>query len=199
MELLQGKSNWSGNIRTQVERLDGLVKQLLLLARLDEKQWSGKTANIDFSQELNNEISIYDETVLQKELTLKTDVAPGLRIRAEEESVRQLLHVLLDNAMLYTPPDGSVWVSAAKEKKTLRLEITNTVDALPKIALERLLDRFTRGDTARSRKNGGTGIGLSTAKSVADLYHGDITVAYQGDSLFQVTVRLPLSIIHLRP
>ncbi len=193
MELLQGKSNWSGNIRSQVDRLDGLVKQLLLLARLDEKQWAGKTTDINFTNELKNEVSIYEETVTQKELTLKTDIAEGLRIHAEEESVRQLLHVLLDNAMQYTPSGGSVWISAGKEKKTLRLEITNTVDALPQIEPERLLDRFTRGDTARSRKNGGTGIGLSTAKSVTDLYHGEITVSYLDENMFQVIVRLPLT------
>lgn len=195
MELLQGKSNWSANIRSQVERLDGLVKQLLLLARLDEKQWAGKTNDIDFSTELKNEVSIYEETVTQKDLTLKTDVAEGLRIHAEEESVRQLIHVLLDNAMQYTPSGGSVQIKAGKEKRNLRLEVTNTVDAFPQIEPERLLDRFVRGDTARSRKNGGTGIGLSTAKSVADLYHGDIMVAYLEGNLFQVTVRLPLTMM----
>ena len=195
MELLQGKSNWSANIRSQVERLDGLVKQLLLLARLDEKQWAGKTIDINFSDELKNEVSIYEETVTQKDLTLKTDVAEGLRIHAEVESVRQLIHVLLDNAMQYTPSGGSVSINAQKEKKHLRLEVTNTVDAFPQIEPERLLDRFVRGDTARSRKNGGTGIGLSTAKSVADLYHGDIMVAYLEGNLFQVTVRLPLTMM----
>ena len=193
MELLQGKSNWSGNIRSQVDRLDGLVKQLLLLARLDEKQWTGKTVDINFSDELQNEVSIYEETVLQKDLELKTDIARDLRIHAEEGSVRQLIHVLLDNAMQYTPPGGSVRISAGKEKKMLRLEVSNTVDAFPQIEPERLLDRFTRGDTARSRKNGGTGIGLSTAKGVADLYHGDIKVAYLADGLFQVVVRLPMT------
>ncbi|MBQ6961980.1 MAG: HAMP domain-containing histidine kinase [Clostridia bacterium] len=195
MELLQGKSNWSANIRSQVERLDGLVKQLLLLARLDEKQWAGKTSDIDFSGELKNEVSIYEETVTQKELTLKTDISEGLHIHAEEESVRQLIHVLLDNAMQYTPSGGSVQIRAGKEKRNLCLEVTNTVDAFPQIEPERLLDRFVRGDTARSRKNGGTGIGLSTAKSVADLYHGDITVAYLEGNQFQVTVRLPLTIM----
>ena len=193
MELLQGKSNWSGNIRTQVDRLEGLVKQLLLLARLDEKQWSGKMTVFDFSRELNNEVAIYEETVSQKELTLQKDIVDGLRVRGEEESLRQLIHVLLDNAMQYTQPNGRVWINAAREKKSLHLEITNTVDALPQIEPERLLDRFTRGDTARSRKNGGTGIGLSTAKRVAELNQGEIKVSYINGNLFQVVVTLPLA------
>ena len=176
-----------------MDRLEGLVKQLLLLARLDEKQWSGKMTVFDFSRELMNEVAIYEETVSQKELTLQKDIVDGLRVRGEEESLRQLIHVLLDNAMQYTQPNGRVWINAAREKKSLHLEITNTVDALPQIEPERLLDRFTRGDTARSRKNGGTGIGLSTAKRVAELNQGEIKVSYINGNLFQVVVTLPLA------
>ena len=194
MELLQGKSKWSGNIRGQVDRLESLVKQLLLLARLDEQQWAGKTTVIDFSEKLKDELQIYEETTLQKELTLKTDVEEGLAIQGDEESIRQLLHALLSNAMQYTPAGGSVRIGLSREKRALRLEIANTVDEIPEIAPERLLDRFTRGDNARSRKNGGTGIGLSTAKSVTDLYHGEIRVAYPDGSTFLVTVRLPIVI-----
>ena len=195
MELLQGKSNWSGNIRCQVDRLEGLVKQLLLTARVDEKQWTGKTTIIDFSKELQSELSIYEETVMQKDLKLQNEVEAGLHIKGDEESVKQLIHALLDNAMQYTPAGGSVWVSAGREKKTLKLEIRNTVDALPQIEPERLLDRFTRGDNARSRKNGGTGIGLSTAKSIVELYKGNITVSYAGENIFQVLVHLPLTVV----
>ncbi|MBR3105727.1 MAG: HAMP domain-containing histidine kinase [Clostridia bacterium] len=193
MELLQGKSNWSGNIRGQVDRLESLVKQLLLLAKLDEKQWSDKTEVIDFSKKLEDELAIYQETVTQKELKLETDIKPGLRVLADHEVISQMIHALLDNAMQYTPAGGNVWIKAEQEKKMLRLEISNTVDSLPQIAPERLLDRFTRGDTARSRKTGGTGIGLSTAKSVADMCNGGIAVSYLGSSMFQVAVHLPLS------
>ena len=99
--------------------------------------------------------------------------------------------MLLDNAMQYSPVNGNVWISLFSEKRWLRLEIVNTMDTAPNVAPERLLDRFTRGDNARSRKNGGTGIGLSTAKSITDLYHGDIRIDYLSNSRFQITARLP--------
>ena len=54
------------------------------------------------------------------------------------------------------------------------------------------MDRFTRGDTARARKNGGTGIGLSTARSIVELHKGSITVSYPDENTFRVTVHLPL-------
>lgn len=191
MELLQGKSKWSGNIRGQIDRLENLVKQLLLLARLDEQQWTGKTTIIDFSQKLKDELQIYEETAMQKELTISTEIADGLLVQGDEESIRQLLHMLLDNAMQYSSVNGHVWIRLFSEKRWLRLDIVNTMDAVPNVAPERLLDRFTRGDNARSRKNGGTGIGLSTVKSITDLYHGDIRIDYLSDSRFQITVRFP--------
>lgn len=192
MELLEGNNKWSGNIRGQVDRLEALIRQLLLLAKLDEKQWTGKNEAIDFSKELKEELEIYQETVTQKELKLQDEIRPGLLLQADREAIHQMIHVLLDNAMQYTPSGGSIRIKADKEKKMLCLDLCNTVDALPGVPPERLLDRFTRGDTARSRRTGGTGIGLSTARSVVDMYHGSIEVVYQGTNMFHVVTRLPL-------
>ncbi len=193
MELLQGKSKWSGNIRYQVDRLEALVKQLLLMARADEKQAAGKTEPTDFSKELETELGIYDETALQKNIKLKPHITEGLKVNGDQECVRQLIHALIDNALQYTQQGGDVRVKLEREKRQLCLEITNSVDALPQTEPERLLDRFTRGDTARARKNGGTGIGLSTVKSIAEMYKGSVSVAYPDDKSFRVTVRLPLT------
>ena len=191
MELLDGKTKWSGNIRSQVDRLEGLVKQLLLLARLDEKQWTGKTEIIDLTHLLKDEMDIYRDEAEQKELKFSADIAPGLRVTGDRAALGQMIHAVMDNAMQYTPAGGNVWVKCAREKKQLRFDITNTVDALPQIPADRLTDRFTRGDTARSRKTGGTGIGLSTAKSVAEMCHGSIEIKYLTDTMFQAVVMLP--------
>ena len=191
MELLDGKSKWSGNIRDQVDRLEGLVKQLLLLAKLDEKQWTGKTEIIDMQQLLENELVIYQEPAEQKNLNLRSDVAKGLRVLGDTDSLRQMIHAVMDNAVQYTPSGGEIRVRCRREKKQVRIDITNTVDQLPKIEPDRLTDRFTRGDTARSRKNGGTGIGLSTAKSVAEMVRGSIKINYLDENTFQVVIDLP--------
>ena len=191
MELLDGTTKWSANIRGQVDRLENLVKQLLLLARLDEKQWGGKAERIDLSQIFESELNIYQETADQKNLKLQSEIQPGLQVVGDKEAMYQMIHAVMDNAMQYTPADGSVRVSCVREKKQLLIDITNTVDALPQIAPEKLTDRFTRGDTARSRKNGGIGIGLSTAKSVAEMVHGSIKINYLNDSMFQVVIHLP--------
>lgn len=140
---------------------------------------------------LENELAIYQETAEQKQLKLEPAVAKGLHVIGDVDSLRQMIHALMDNAVQYTPAGGQIWVKCAREKKQVRLDITNAVDALPKIEPSRLTDRFTRGDTARSRKNGGTGIGLSTAKSVAELVRGSIKINYLNDTMFQVVIDLP--------
>ncbi|MBR5111772.1 MAG: GHKL domain-containing protein [Clostridia bacterium] len=191
MELLDGKTKWSGNIRSQVDRLEGLVKQLLLLARLDEKQWTGKTEIIDLTHLLKDEMDIYRDEAAQRELKFSADIASGLRVTGDRAALSQMVHAVMDNAMQYTPSGGNVWVKCVREKKQLRFDITNTVDTLPQIPADRLTDRFTRGDTARSRKTGGTGIGLSTAKSVAEMCHGSIEIKYLTDTMFEAVILLP--------
>ncbi|MBR3016486.1 MAG: GHKL domain-containing protein [Clostridia bacterium] len=191
MELLDGKTKWSGNIRGQVDRLEGLIKQLLLLARLDEKQWTGKTEIIDLTHLMKDEMDIYRDEAEQKELKFSADIASGLRVTGDRAALGQMIHAVMDNAMQYTPAGGNVWVKCVREKKQLRFDVTNTVDALPQIPADCLTDRFTRGDTARSRKTGGTGIGLSTAKSVAEMCHGSIEIKYLTDTMFQAVILLP--------
>ena len=191
MELLQGQNNWSRNIRGQVDRLERLVEQLLLLARLDESRWSGKIEKIDLTHALAEEMGIYQETVEQKKILLETDIRKDLYVMGDQDALSKMIHALMDNAMQYTPAGGKVWVTAVREKKQVCLEVTNTVEKLPRLPPEQLMDRFTRGDMSRSRKNGGTGIGLSTVRSVAEMMHGSVSVSYPADSLFQVKIRLP--------
>ena len=112
-----------------------------------------------------------------------------LQMIGDRDSLRQMLHAVMDNALQYTPEQGSILLKAESGKKAIRLEITNTVDSLPGIAPEKLTDRFTRGDTSRSRKNGGTGIGLSTAKSVVEMHHGNLSIHYPDDHHFQLVIQ----------
>ncbi len=191
MELLNGKNKWSGNIRAQVERLEGLIRQLLLLARLDEKQWTGKTEKIDLSRMVRDEWDTYLEEAERKGQCVETQITEGIRVNGDHDALCQMLHALMDNAVQYTPDGGNIQLVLKREKRQACLTLKNTVEALPEIAPEELTGRFTRGDTARSRKTGGTGIGLSAAGSVAEMCRGTITVSFPGEKEFMAEVRLP--------
>ena len=108
----------------------------------------------------------------------------------EEKSLGQLVSILLDNALKYSPPGGEITVTLARQGKSLLLTVANTAQTLSKELLENMFDRFYRGDKARSSEQGGYGIGLSIAKAVVQSHKGKISAAARGDQLV-MTVVLP--------
>ena len=112
-------------------------------------------------------------------------------VRANRESIVQLLSVLLDNAVQYTPTEGRIQVILTKEKSGIAVQVENSVDTPPDGDLERLFDRFYRGNPARTQKSGGYGIGLSAARAVAEAHGGAIAARYDGPRATMIfTVKL---------
>ena len=178
MELHQGETKWSRNIRTQTVRLNGLMQNLLVLAKMDEGSDSLPTSEFSLSLLIEEVLDFYQEAAAAKGIVLRSIIQPEVMLRANRESIVQLLSVLLDNAVQYTPADGSIQVVLTKEKSWIVFQVENSVDTPPEGDLERLFDRFYRGDPARTQKSGGYGIGLSAARAVAEVHGGAITARY---------------------
>ena len=107
-------------------------------------------------------------------------------------AIRQLLSILLDNALKYTPDDGEVEIALKKEGRMIRLSVSNTIDRpMEREMLDRLFDRFYRGDQSRSSQTGGYGLGLSIAKGIVLAHRGKIRAESSGASL-SVIVSLPV-------
>lgn len=180
LELHQGESKWSRNIWTQTVRLNGLMQNLLVLAKMDEGGASLPTTEFSLSLLTGEVLDSYQEAAAAKGIALQSDIQPDVTLRANRESIVQLLSVLLDNAVQYTPTEGSIQVVLTKEKSGIVFQVENSVDTPPEGELERLFDRFYRGDPARTQKSGGYGIGLSAARAVAEAHGGTITARYDG-------------------
>ena len=178
MELHQGETKWSRNIRTQTVRLNGLMQNLLVLAKMDEGSGSLPTSGFSLSLLAGEVLDFYQEAAAAKGICLNEVIQPDVMLRANRESIVQLLSVLLDNAVQYTPTEGSIQVVLTKEKSGIVVQVENSVDTPPEGDLERLFDRFYRGDPARTQKSGGYGIGLSAARAVAEVHGGAITARY---------------------
>ena len=178
MELHQGETKWSRNIRTQTVRLNGLMQNLLVLAKMDEEIGSLPTSEFSLSLLIEEVLDFYQEAAAAKRICLDAVIQPDVMLRANRESIVQLLSVLLDNAVQYTPTEGSIQVVLTKEKSGIVVQVENSVDTPPDGDLERLFDRFYRGDPARTQKSGGYGIGLSAARAVAEAHGGTVTARY---------------------
>jgi signal transduction histidine kinase len=106
--------------------------------------------------------------------------------------LKQLLLILLDNALKYTPAEGRVAVGLAREDDRAILSVADTGVGIPADDIPRVFERFYRADPARTRDPGGTGLGLSIAQWIVQQHHGDIAVVSEPGRGTTVRVRLPL-------
>ena len=187
LELHQGQSKWSRNIRAQTIRLTGLMENLLTLARMDEARLP-PPQKVDLSQAAQESLEAFQEAAGAREVTLTGEIAPGLTLPASREHMVQLLSILLDNGMKYTEPGGEIALTLTQEGSRLRLRVTNGPTQVPAGDLSRLFDRFYRGDPARNQKSGGYGIGLSAAQAIVQGWHGTIAAEAAGENTMVFTV-----------
>ena len=158
----------------QTERLGRLVDQLLDLSRLE----SGEVR-------LHREVvllaplvaRVFSEISVGRSVTdvkLEGDVDRDLTVQADPERIHQVLFNLVDNAVRFTPPGGAVRIGARLEEDRVEVTVADTGVGIPPEHLPRLFERFYRVDVARSRDDGGTGIGLAIARSVVEAHGGRI-------------------------
>ncbi len=178
MELYQGENKWLKNIREQTVRLNGLMQNLLALAKADENQNLMHMEDISFSSEISETLEAFSEPMQQKALKLSVQIEPNLSVRADREQIRRLFSVLLDNAVKYSPPEGELLIFCQCDGKKINFTVQNQCENLPDCPPEKLFDRFYRSDAARTRETGGYGIGLSIAKTIVESHGGTIHAAY---------------------
>lgn len=182
LELHQGGSCWSENIRAQVLRLDGLMRNLLALARLDESALPPSAADFSLSLLCEELLDGFNEQAAERRLTLTSDIAPDLTVHADRGMMAELITLLLDNAAKYADPDTAVTLSLCADERQTRLTVRNRCAEIPQGDLDRLFDRFVRGNAARTQKSGGYGIGLSIARALAEANRARLTVSAPADT-----------------
>lgn len=175
LELTTGKSPWTDSIRNQVSRMDGLLQSMLALTKLDAQRPTLQMEQLDFSSLVSQAAEPFCVLAETNQVSLSVQIEAEVCILGDAASLRQLVSILLENAVKYAGPNGTVVVQLEKQGKFTRLWVENTCSELPSGNLNRLFDRFYRADTSRSRETGGYGIGLSIAKSICQAHHANIS------------------------
>jgi len=167
-------------IRDQSARLASLVGDLLTLARVESQGLSGERQALDLRATLRECAARFAPLCEAKGLSLEVQAAAEpLVVEGDEESLRQIVDNLLDNALKYTPPQGRVVVSALARGREALVEVRDTGIGIEPRDLERIFERFYRVDRARSRELGGTGLGLSIVKHLTLSLGGSVSVESQ--------------------
>ena len=189
MELHNGENKWSKNIRNQVIRLNGLMQNLLTLARADEEKKMVSCETFSLSDLMENSIAYFEEPMRMKHLEIQKNIDSNTMIYAGKQQFSNLVSILMDNAVKYSAADGVIEIRLINNSKHVELQIENECEALPECDPDRLFDRFHRADAARTQKNGGYGIGLAAARTIVESCSGEISAQYLPQNRITFTVR----------
>ena len=175
LEMESGESQWTRSTRKQIQRLSGLVQQLVTLTRLDEEKGLQDIAEFNLSEAVSESVQPYEVLAQTKEKSLTLEIENNLSYVGSEKSIRQLVGILMDNAVKYSSEKGNIRLTLKKKGKKIFLEVCNDAENLPEGKLDVLFERFYRLDSSRNSGTGGSGIGLSVAKAIVQAHKGKIT------------------------
>jgi len=165
------------DLKEETRRMSSLVTHLLSLAQGDSSELKLNMEDFPLRDEIMKVIRQVQPLAQEKDLFLEADISSDLPVYADKERLRQLLLILLDNAIQYTPGGGGgITVTALPEGRDVKLMVTDTGIGIPKEQQEVIFERFFRGDSSRGRGTGQAGLGLSIAKWIAEAHGGRISV-----------------------
>ena len=181
IELNNGASDWTESIRKQTSRLASMTKKLTLMAKMDEEAHEFDMNDVNISEILNQAVSDYATVFNNSDKEIHLENNANTCIYANEELINELFFIMLDNANKYST--GDIYIKAYTEHNHLIIEFSNPAN-VPDGNLDYLFDRFYRLDEAHNSKTGGSGIGLSMARSIMDIHHGKISAKGANNNIY---------------
>ncbi len=166
-----------GDVRDEVKKMTKLVSDLLLVARSDNKALKLKLQKFDLAELIGRTVRLMGPLAEKKQIHLKAEGLIKTELQADEQRIKQLVLILVDNAVKYTPAGGSVTVRLEiPEKGWVRFLVQDTGIGIAPEDQARIFDRFFRVDKIRSREMGGNGLGLAIAQEIIQLHKGKISI-----------------------
>lgn len=186
MEINEGENEWLDDIKTQVRRLARLTNDLIHLSKLDEGKDSLKFIDFSVSDLAKETVTSFTGLATVNNKKLEANIQPNLTLNGDTESIRELLTILLDNAIKYSTGDGNISIEVKKKNGHIVIEASNSAKNLTKENAEHLFDRFYRADESRNSETGGHGIGLSMAKAIVEAHKGKISAEVTDDGELKI-------------
>ena len=190
IEMEHGQDEWTRNIHRQTEKMSRMVADLVTLSRLDEENSFLDKVEFSLSDAAWEVAEPFTSLAKAQGKNYSQRIEENLTLCGNPDAARQMISVLLDNALKYSDENGIIRLDVYKDHGKTKIEVYNTCVLEDTKDLSRLFERFYRPDDSRSGRTGGSGIGLSIAQAVAEAYGGKIKVrSKDGRSiLFQVII-----------
>lgn len=192
MELEEPSESLS-DIKDQVAQLRHLTEDLVLLARMEEGTHSLPKLPFPVSDVVTETAAGFRTLAASQEKVLDLQVEPRLTLVGSGKSIRQLVSILLDNALKYAPAQARIALVLKKTGKSVCLVVSNpTKEPVTREQLGHVFDRFYRADASRNSATGGHGIGLSVAQAIVTAHGGKIAATTRDGKTFTITATFPV-------
>ena len=154
-----------------------LVGSLLFLAQADDVRQALTLSELNFSDTVWSSVLLFESLAFEQSKTLTSEIEKDVVLLGDEERLRRMTAILLDNAMKYSGEGGAVTLRLQKLQEKAVLTVHNTGDQIPADQIPHIFERFYRVDKARSRKSGGSGLGLAIVRTIVQRNRGEISVS----------------------
>ncbi len=186
LEMMYGENEWTTSNMRQIDRMDGLIKNLVMITRSQELEDHMSVSRIDVSKAVAESAASFDAMAARNSLQIIKDIPEDIQMVADDSKIRQLTSILMDNAIKYCDDLGTISITLASEGKGrgIRLTISNSYADGSAAKTSRFFDRFYRDDSSHNIDRGGYGIGLSIAQSICHQYRGSIRAVWKNGVIF---------------
>ncbi len=174
-DTIDEQRKWLINSRDEALNMQKLVESLLILARSDAAIDLPEMKSVHLSDLLLNSALSFEAVAFEKDIKMNTQIAPNIYVKGDEQSLKQLISILLDNAVKYAGKNGEINVKLFKyDVKYIIMQVQNTGQPIPSHELPHVFERFYRGEQMRSEVSG-HGLGLAIAYKIVQIHNGKIT------------------------
>ncbi len=190
IEMTMRENDWTISTKKQIKRLTDLTEKLVFLSRMDEENTRLEMEEFSLSEALLDTIHPFSSVAKAKGKTLTYDIISDINYYGDEKNIRQLISILLDNALKYSNENGEISIKLYTLGKNKIITVWNSVENISSGKHDELFDRFYRLDESRNSQTGGFGIGLSVAYAIVKAHKGTIKAKSDDEKSILFTITL---------
>lgn len=188
-EMTSGETEWTQSTLRQVERLEGLIQNLVSITRAQEKDSEGPRIETDCSKAVRESVKPFNTVAMQEGKQIETQIPDGVTISAHEGDIRQLTSLLTDNAVKYCDDGGTIRITLSQGRslrnRNMTLVVSNPYAAGKNVDYQKFFERFYRGEESHDTNGkNGFGIGLSMAQNICEMYRGSIQAKWNNGVIY---------------